>query len=603
MLTLLLAAAMTMLAVPGQALTGDEDDLGARSLYEDSWSTPVLGPEDITRAAPVHPMTPPLSDLYGLRPRHEVEGCHVTLNGTTVKGCVYGVPGAAVEVAMVGDSHIGRLFPALEEIALRERWALRVYTKSACAFVTEPHSYAECDTYNAALREELAADPPDIVLTLALRRNLTDPYTRTWTWLGSIGVDHVVALWDTPAPKGLVPAECVADALSTGADLTTCAVELPDQDSGNPSMRAAAELVDVATFVDLRDWVCPESLLSPKCPAVLGRAQVYALGSHLATSFAPTLTDPIHQRLHEAGVATYRPSVDRVGGSDRYATAALLSRDVAPGGRVFVASGQDYPDALAAAARAGDGGAVLLTRPAALPAATKQALARLGPSQVVVVGGRSAVSDAVLTELRSFSSDVSRVSGPNRYVTAAEIARLAPTTRGGTVYVATGETFPDALAAAARAGKTDSPVLLVRRDGIPDATAAALTDLRPAAVVVVGGTAAVSEEVRQDLRVLTGVRVDRVGGADRYQTAALLAAGVPTGGLVHVASGTDFADALAAAPAATAADGAVLLVPPTRVPEPTSTAVRSLAPHRVILAGGRAAVVEEVKRSLIRLVR
>ncbi|RIK15432.1 MAG: hypothetical protein DCC50_08085 [Acidobacteria bacterium] len=605
LLVLLLTVLLVLGAAPASAFTGDEDDLGARALYEDSWATPVLGPGDVTRTGPVYPTSPPATNVLRREPTYYDDGCHVGLRGTTVlPGCLYGARSGSVQVAMVGDSHIGRLFPALEEIALREGWALRTYTKSACAFVDEPRgaSYHECDTYNEALRDHLAEDPPDIVLTLAKRQEMADGYVRTWTWLQSLGVEHVVALWDSPAPDGAPPPECVAEVLTRGGDLTTCAVELPDADSGNPSMRAAAARVPIADFVDLRDWVCPPSELSPRCPVVLGGAQLFGLGSHLSTSFTWTLTDPLHQRLHEIGVARHRPSVDRVGGANRYESAALMARDVPVGQRIFVAAGGDYPDALASAARAGHG-AVLLTRRDALPAATRQALSRLQPSEIVVVGGTAAVSRAVFTDLQGYSGRVHRVSGSDRFGTAAALAVLAPRRQGGTVYLSSGSGFADALAAAAQAGRTDSPVLLVRPGSVPHVTAEVLAQLAPERLVVVGGGAAVSDAVLSELRVGTGAEVLRVGGANRYETAALLAQDVAPRGELHVTSGTVFADALVAAPAAAKIGGAVLLVREGSLPAPTAAAVREHDPARLVLVGGRAAVADDVHRALIRLVR
>lgn len=599
-----LAAALLLVAGPGAALTGDEYDLGARALHEDGWSTPVLGPDDQTRSGPVFPQTPPLRNLYGAEPTYYLDRCHVRPAGTAVlEGCVYGDPDGQVQVAMVGDSKIGRLFPALEEVAHREGWALRTYTKSACAFVDEPtDGYPACDSYNAALREHLAADPPDLVLTGAKRRDVADGYVRTWRWLRGIGVERVVATWDSPVPVEH-PAECVADALEQGLDLTTCATELPDEVSGNPSMRAAAEAVDGADFVDLRDWVCPQSALSPLCAPVIGRAQVYGLSSHLATPYGATLTDPMHQRLHEIGVAAYRPSVDRVFGRDRYATAAELSRGVAPGGRVFVASGLDHPDALAAAAQAGaDAGAVLLTRPASVPAATLQALLRLRPEEIVVVGGPARVEEDVVTLLEGYAPVVRRVWGEDRYGTAELLAQLDPVVPGGTVFVATGTGFADALAAAAQAGQQDSPILLVRPDRVPEATVRALQALGPRTIVVVGGTVVVSEAVEQELGSYAG-EVDRRGGANRWETAEQLARSATDGSVIHVSVGTEFPDALAAAPVAAAVGGAVLLVAPDRVPAATARSLTELAPARAVLTGGPAAVDLEVHRGLVRLVR
>jgi hypothetical protein len=94
---------------------------------------------------------------------------------------------------------------------------------------------------------------------------------------------------------------------------------------------------------------------------------------------------------------------------------------------------------------------------------------------------------------------------------------------GGTVYVATGENFPDAVVAGAAGGAADGPVLLVSRSSIPAATLGELNRLQPFLVVIVGGTGVISQGVEDQLKALSfGPVVVRKGGADRYQTAALL---------------------------------------------------------------------------------
>ena len=579
------------------------DQSGARALWGGDWGSPEVGPGDVTSHGPVLPQ--PGQETIAERPGHYDDGCHAGVSRTRlIPGCVYGDPDGTVRVAVVGDSKIGRYFPALEEIARREGWAMRMYTKSSCPFVDDPVAgYAQCDEFNAALRAELEADPPQIVLTTSLRRSLSTSYVRTWQRLQSTGVESVGALWDSPDPGTDLPT-CVAEAVAAGTDLRGCATALDDAHSGNPSMRSAARQVDIAHFVDLRPWACPSSELSPRCPAVVGRVQLFGLGSHLTPSFTATLTDPLHQQLFEAGIAAHRPSVDRVSGPDRYATAAALSSGLTPGGRVFVVNGEVFPDALSASARAGDGhSAVLLTKPDALPAATRSALRRLDPREIVVVGGEGAVSKEVLGALRRYAPTVQRVAGGNRYETAAALTELVPRPTGGTVYLASGADFPDALAAAARAGHEDSSILLVQPDRIPAVTRAALTGLDPARVVVAGGTASVSDGVLTTLREELGLTVERRGGIDRYATAARLSEGVQPRTESFVASGLSFPDALAAAPLAAAGGGAVLLVKDDSVPQSTSQAITRLDPSRLVLGGGVGAVSEEVRRSLIRLVR
>jgi hypothetical protein len=93
----------------------------------------------------------------------------------------------------------------------------------------------------------------------------------------------------------------------------------------------------------------------------------------------------------------------------------------------------------------------------------------------------------------------------------------------GTVYVATGENFPDALGAGATGGVNAGPVLLVQRNAISAATLNEINRLEPFRIVIVGGTGVVSQAVEDQLKALSfGPIVVRLGGANRYETAALL---------------------------------------------------------------------------------
>ena len=96
--------------------------------------------------------------------------------------------------------------------------------------------------------------------------------------------------------------------------------------------------------------------------------------------------------------------MERVSGADRYATAAAVADTFDPGVDVlYVATGENYPDALSVAALAGQQGApVLLTQAGSLPTASAQAADRLNPDRIVVVGGTGAVSESVQEELEDY---------------------------------------------------------------------------------------------------------------------------------------------------------------------------------------------------------
>jgi putative cell wall-binding protein len=321
-------------------------------------------------------------------------------------------------------------------------------------------------------------------------------------------------------------------------------------------------------------------------PSVYARLATYS-------TWIESVTGPTGLKL---GAGT----VTRQAGADRYETAAAVSDAAfhAPVPIAFVATGVDFPDALAGGPAAATlGGPVLLTEPDALDPATKAELQRLRPAEIAVLGGTRAVSDAVLDALKPLArTSVMRLAGPDRFSTAAAISQLAFQPGVDTVFIATGTTFPDALAGSAAAATAHLPVELVLPNLIPDVTANELKRLQPRHVIVLGGQAAVSDAVMTELGQLTAAPVTRVAGADRYETAAALSASRfgGHGGTAFVATGLNFPDALAAGPAAGVDHAPLLLVPGTCVPAAVGTEVDRLAPSSVVLVGGTGVVSDTV---------
>ena len=299
-----------------------------------------------------------------------------------------------------------------------------------------------------------------------------------------------------------------------------------------------------------------------------------------------------------AGALLSSPSLARLAGADRYGTAAAISAATFSRGVpvAFVATGTNFPDALAAGpAAATSNGPVLLTRASLLPTATRAELVRLAPKRIVVLGGAGVVSDGVLAELRRYSASVGRVAGADRYATAAAISsayfRSVPV---GVAYVATGANFPDALAGGAVAGRDDGPVLLTRPTSLSEATRQELSRLRPGRIIVLGGPGVVGDAVVAELRAYAP-NVSRVAGGDRYATAAAVsAASYTSASRVYIATGTAFADGLAAAPVAGRNVAPLLLTAPNHLPSATAAELRRLKPREVVVLGSTGAVSETV---------
>lgn len=283
----------------------------------------------------------------------------------------------------------------------------------------------------------------------------------------------------------------------------------------------------------------------------------------------------------------------RWSGEDRFATAASIAAHAFPdpSGTVFVVNGLGFADALAAAPAAAHRGAPVLPVLAdAVPGPVRTELARLRPADIVVVGGRIAIGDAVVDELAAYASvGVERWSGESRYGTALTVASREFSGSADEVLVASGEGYADALAAGAVGAATSAPLLLTARDTLPQETREALALLSPSRITVVGGTSAVSAEVGSALSAYASGEVRRLAGGDRYETAALTVqdawGSTPR---VLLASGANFPDALAGA----ALGRPLLLSEPQCLSAATAAAYSALDVESVTGLGGTAAISE-----------
>lgn len=239
-------------------------------------------------------------------------------------------------------------------------------------------------------------------------------------------------------------------------------------------------------------------------------------------------------------------TVHRVAGPDRYTTAIAASHaQWADGsaGAVVLANGAGFPDALAGVPLAAHvHGPLLLTDPHSLGAATAAEIGRVlgsGGKTVYVLGGTSAVSEAVLAQLPP-AVHVQRIGGSDRFDTARRIAAVIGSAQS--IVVANGMTFPDALTAGPLAAKQNTAIVLSDGPVLDPKTAALVSQHR--SVIAVGGPAAAA--VRANVN-LTGLSFTDLHGQDRYATSHLVFDAIGASrspASFGVASGVTFPDAL-----------------------------------------------------------
>ncbi|WP_165492050.1 cell wall-binding repeat-containing protein [Egibacter rhizosphaerae] len=191
----------------------------------------------------------------------------------------------------------------------------------------------------------------------------------------------------------------------------------------------------------------------------LGVEEAFVLGG------AAALSSSIDRALDDLDI-----EVNRLAGDDRFETAIKVAEQL-PDQEVDTAylvegrhadPARGWPDAVAVSAlAAAEGSPILLTDHDQLAPATVAALEHV--DEVEIIGGSAAVSDNVETHVATLAQHVGRTSGRDRYETSLELAeRHAERSdqQPDTAWLATGQTFPDALTAGANAATTNSLLLL-----------------------------------------------------------------------------------------------------------------------------------------------
>ena len=312
----------------------------------------------------------------------------------------------------------------------------------------------------------------------------------------------------------------------------------------------------------------------------------------------------------------------RIAGANRYDTAIQAAesvKDLLSGphsskfSSVVIASGKDFPDALAGSYLAYVRGAPILLADAAR-AGTVAAYLRdnlNSDGKVYILGGTGAVPAVMETELEAVgigSDQIVRLAGANRFATNIEILKEAsPDIAAGievNVLVCSGKDYADALSASA----VGWPILLVG-DRLTDAQKEYITETPVKWYFhIIGGTAAVNSAVEAELtslgRASGGGLSGRVFGDNRYATSRRVASVFfaeknPRPDTVVLAYGIDFPDGLSGAPIAFCHRAPLVLATTSNIGE-AERAAEILRASKVIVLGGPTLISDEAALKTVR---
>lgn len=318
----------------------------------------------------------------------------------------------------------------------------------------------------------------------------------------SVALPTVVIAQPTPLPDGDVVFPSGVTRLE-GASRYDTALEVAQQYA--PGVPAAF----VATGANF-----PDALSGAAAAALLGGPLLLTTPTALPSSVAAELTRLRPSVIYVLGgtgavssaVQTALQAiapVQRFGGASRYDTGLQVVDNIFTSStHAVLATGRNFPDALAATGAAGKLAAPVILVDGTLstvPAAVLSTLQRLGVTNVIIAGGTGAVSSGIQTQLSGLSFAVERFGGADRYATTAAINnRFFPRGSTDTEFLATGANFPDALAGAALAGLVGSPMFVTAAACVPTSIHDSRNALAAGKTVVLGGTSVVSNNAAQN---------------------------------------------------------------------------------------------------------
>lgn len=274
-----------------------------------------------------------------------------------------------------------------------------------------------------------------------------------------------------------------------------------------------------------------------------------------------------------ADTTTNKTEVERIGGADRTETSLKVLEKLGGVKKTYLVNGYQFSDALSIApvAAANNEGIVLATK-----GSVDASLSKQGINEVTLVGGENSISSSVEKSLAS-KFKTKRIAGTDRYKTSEMIVE---STGKKEVGVATGKDFPDALSSGAFLAKKNLPLLLVNgktQTSLPQGLKGLYT---------FGGKSSVANDFGK-----------RIAGTNRYETSEKIAEEFGKSDVVVLASGTNFADALAAAPLAKKMNAPIVLVKKDSLSENAKKLVKDA--KKVYVIGGENTIsnklVDEIK--------
>ena len=300
-------------------------------------------------------------------------------------------------------------------------------------------------------------------------------------------------------------------------------------------------------------------------------------------------------------------NLDRLGGENRYETAALINNQIKSETLILV-SGNDFADALSATSLVKYYNAEIHLVNKELDSNTINSVNNEF-KKAIIVGGTSAVSSEIENELKLElgEKNVERLGGKNRYETSEIVAEKileltnsnATSSAIGKAFVVTGKNFADALSVAPISASYGYPIILTPGESIGDLGLKTLNTI--GSYYKIGGESVVSDKIDK-LTDVESSSINRLSGANRYETNKAVIGEFATYAFnyntTYVANGLNFPDALAGSVLAAKNKAPIVFVSNTATIS-AKDVITCFQSDNIIALGGTSVVSNYTMNSLI----
>lgn len=293
-------------------------------------------------------------------------------------------------------------------------------------------------------------------------------------------------------------------------------------------------------------------------------------------------------------------STQRIYGLNRIQTAIAISEfQNEKSSKVIIANADKFPDALAASGITNGKYPVLLTQ-GELSENIILEIKRLDASEIIILGGTNSVPSLVEEQLKNIPSvkNINRLSGEDRYDTCKKIFEYS---KKGSIVLANGENFPDALAASSLL--KDSALILTKKENFSTPIESIIQNIQSNDTKIIGGENTISKTIANELISKYGFgNYERISGVDRFATSVKIAEKHNSKNVI-IASGESFPDALAASTLSQKINSPILLVSKDNISNSVIEYFKSRVIEKAIILGGESTISENTKNNIEKLIK